>query len=73
MLPPMEQDLEYLESRVAALVARLGEMGTQNGKLAEALAQALRENAELTFRLEQTKTRVAALIERLPKDEDEAA
>lgn len=69
----MEQDLAFLESRVAALIERLTEVGAQNGKLAEALAQAMRENAELTFRLEQTKTRVAALIERLPKDEEEAA
>jgi DNA-binding SARP family transcriptional activator len=68
----MEQDLAYLESRVGALVERLTEVGSQNTKLAEALAHALKQNAELTFRLEHVKTRVAALIERLPADEDEA-
>lgn len=68
----MEQDLAYLESRVAALVARLAEVGTQNTKLSEALAQALKQNAELTFRMEHVKSRVAALIERLPADEEPA-
>ncbi|MCW3480285.1 hypothetical protein OL229_12085 [Neisseriaceae bacterium JH1-16] len=68
----METELEYLESRVAALIDRLTEVHDQNTRLAEALAQALKENAELTFRLEDTKFKVAALIERLPKQEDEA-
>lgn len=73
MLRPMEHDLEYLESRVAALIAALGESGGQNARLAEALGAVLKENAELRFRLEETRNRVAALIERLPRDEEEAA
>ena len=36
------------------------------------LAQALKDNAELTFRVNETRSRVAALVERLPKDEADA-
>lgn len=69
----MDKELEYLESRVAALIARIRELETQNGRFADALSQALKENAELHFRVEETRNRVAALIERLPASpEDEA-
>lgn len=73
ILAAMDKELEYLESRVAALIARIRELEAQNGRFAEALAQALKENAELHFRVEETKTRVAALIERLPKAEENEA
>ncbi len=69
----MDKELEYLETRVAGLVARLKEMEGQSGRLAEALGQALRENAELRFRLEETKTRVSTLIARLPAAEEDEA
>jgi uncharacterized protein (TIGR02449 family) len=72
MLAAMDKELESLETRVAALIARIGEMGAQNGRLAEALAQALKENADLHFRLEETRQRVATLIERLPGTEEDA-
>ena len=55
-----------------ALRARIKELETQNGRFAEALAQALKDNAELTFRVNETRSRVAALVERLPKDEADA-
>ena len=38
----MDKELEYLESRVTALVARIRELETQNGRFAEALSEALR-------------------------------
>lgn len=73
MLAAMDKELESLETKVAALVTRIKEMGAQNGRLSEALAQALKDNADLQFRLEETKSRVSALMERLPiVEEDEA-
>ncbi|CUA82035.1 MULTISPECIES: hypothetical protein [Gulbenkiania] len=66
----MEHELEYLETRVQALIARIAELETQNGRFAEALARALKDNAELQFRLEDTRRRVAGLIERLPAAEE---
>ena len=66
----MEHELEYLESRVAALIARVHELDAQNSRLASALGEALRDNAELKFALEETRRRVAALMERLPKEEE---
>jgi predicted nuclease with TOPRIM domain len=73
MLAAMDKELESLETKVAALVTRIKEMGVQNGRLGEALAQALKDNADLQFRLEETKSRVSALMERLPiVEEDEA-
>ena len=68
----MDKELESLETSVSGLIARIGEMGEQNGRLSEALAQALKENADLHFRLEETRLRVTALIERLPGDEEDA-
>ncbi|KIA81600.1 MULTISPECIES: hypothetical protein [Chromobacterium] len=62
----MDNELEYLESRVAALVGRIRELETQNGRFAEALSEALKENAELHFRVNETRNRVAALVARLP-------
>ncbi|OWY38307.1 hypothetical protein CEK28_13650 [Xenophilus sp. AP218F] len=68
----MDKELEYLESRVVALIARIGELETQNARFAEALSEALKENAELNFRVNETRSRVAALVERLPRaTEDE--
>jgi len=71
MLAAMDKELESLETRVGALIVRVKEMGVQNGRLGEALAQALKENAELHFRLEETKSRVSALMERLPNAEED--
>ncbi|KMN35324.1 MULTISPECIES: hypothetical protein [Chromobacterium] len=68
----MDKELEYLESRVTALVARIRELETQNGRFAEALSEALRDNAELNFRVNETRARVAALVERLPKASEDA-
>lgn len=51
------------------MIARLYELQERNRQLAETLAQTLKENAELRFRIEETHTRVASLIERLPKEE----
>ncbi|AUH53311.1 hypothetical protein CXB49_22280 [Chromobacterium sp. ATCC 53434] len=62
----MDNELEYLESRVAALIVRIRELETQNGRFAEALSEALKENAELNFRVNETRSRVAALVARLP-------
>ncbi|BBF87387.1 hypothetical protein DLM_3803 [Aquitalea magnusonii] len=67
ILAAMDKELEYLESRVQALIARIKELETQNGRFAQALAEALKENAELNFRVNETRSRVAALVERLPK------
>ncbi|WP_174875048.1 hypothetical protein [Vogesella oryzae] len=66
----MEHELDYLESRVAALIARVHELDAQNSRLAAALGESLRDNAELKFALEETRHRVAALIDRLPKEEE---
>lgn len=72
MLAAMDKELESLEARVAALVARVGEMGAQNARLSQALAASLQDNADLRFRLEETRSRVAVLIERLPGAEEDA-
>lgn len=73
MLAAMDKELESLESRVTALIARVKEMGEQNSRLSETLAQTLKENADLNFRLEETKSRVQALMERLPSAEEDEA
>jgi cell division protein ZapB len=73
MLAAMDKELESLETRVGALIVRVKEMGVQNGRLGEALAQSLKENADLHFRLEETKSRVSALMERLPNAEEDEA
>jgi chromosome segregation ATPase len=70
ILAAMDKELEYLESRVQALIARIKELETQNGRFAQALAEALKENAELNFRVNETRSRVAALVERLPKADE---
>lgn len=70
ILAAMDTEIDYLESRVAALVARIRELETRNGRFAEVLSAALKENAELNYRLEETRTRVSALIARLPGDEE---
>ncbi|GHD78857.1 hypothetical protein ACFSQE_00405 [Vogesella fluminis] len=67
----MEQELDYLEGRVVALVARIRELETQNGRFAEVLAQTMKENAEMKFALEETRHRVAALMTRLPQEDAE--
>ncbi|MDF0604455.1 hypothetical protein HZU77_002165 [Neisseriaceae bacterium TC5R-5] len=67
----MEKELEYLETRVSALITRVQELETQNNRFASALSEALKENAELTFRINETRNRVAALVERLPKVPEE--
>lgn len=71
----MESELEYLEGRVGALIERLADMVEQNHRLSAALAEALKDNAELSFTLEQARTRVAAVMDRLPQEasEDEEA
>ena len=66
----MEQELDFLESRVAALIARVHELDGQNGRLSAALGDALRDNAELKFALEETRRRVGTLIDRLPREEE---
>lgn len=66
----MEQELDYLESRVAALIGRIHELDAQNSRLSAALGDALRDNAELKFALEETRRRVGVLIDRLPKEEE---
>ncbi|MFC3625856.1 hypothetical protein ACFOKJ_06845 [Vogesella amnigena] len=66
----MEHELDYLESRVAALIGRIHELDAQNSRLASALGEALRDNAELKFALEETRRRVGVLIDRLPKEEE---
>lgn len=71
MLAGMDKELESLESRVAALIDRIKEMGGETGRLSEALSQALKDNAELRVRLDETRARVAALIERLPVPEED--
>ena len=73
MLAAMDKELETLESRFAALISRIKELGAQNGRLAEALAQALKENADLQFRFEEATRRVTALIDRLPSPEEDDA
>ena len=70
ILAAMEHELEYLEGRVAALIARIHELETQNSRFASALAEAMRENAEMKFNLEETRHRVTLLIDRLPKEEE---
>lgn len=67
----MDNELEYLESRVAALIERIRELESQNDRFAEALAQALKDNAELVFKVTETRQRVAALIERLPAPQED--
>lgn len=72
MLAAMDNELETLESKVAALLVRITELSTQNERLAGALALALKENAELNFRIEESKQRLSSLIARLPAAEDGA-
>lgn len=68
----MDTEFESLEGRVGALVARVLELDAQNERMAAVLAEVLKENAELKFLVEETRNRVAALISRLPGEEEAA-
>ena len=70
ILADMEQELDYLEGRVGALIARIHELENQNGRFAEVLAQTMKENAEMKFALEETRNRVVALMHRLPPEDN---
>lgn len=43
----MENELNFLETRINALIARLTELSTQNQRLSESLTAALKEKAVL--------------------------
>lgn len=65
----MENELNFLETRIKALIARLSEMTLQNRRLNESLTQTLREKAELQAQNEtlarslQEKAELEALLE----------
>jgi cell division protein ZapB len=66
ILAGMDTEFETLESRFAALIARIHELDGQNERMAVVLAEVLKENAELKFCVAETRLRVETLISRLP-------
>lgn len=67
----MDNEIEYLETRVIALIARLQKLEDDNSRFTQVLSQTLKENAELRFRVEKARSRMLSLIDCLPKDEEE--
>jgi cell division protein ZapB len=71
----MDLDLNGLEERVTQLVALCRRLRSENGTLRQQLVVAQNENKQLADRIDGAKTRIEALLERIPAaaaaDEDE--
>ncbi|HET7922527.1 MAG TPA: TIGR02449 family protein [Gammaproteobacteria bacterium] len=68
----LEQELQRLEQRIAALVAACRKLRGENGSLRERLEDLNAERAGLLARNEQVKNRVEAMITRLKALEENA-
>ena len=62
----MDQELETLESRIAALIGNVHRLAEENRRLAAQLAEAKTANADLRDRIAEARSRVKLALERLP-------
>lgn len=64
----MEAEIAALDERLQQLIALTQRLRQDNGALRQQLAQAQDENKRLRDRASQARTRLEALVERLPED-----
>ena len=64
----MEDELQKLEERILALIARVDALREANGELRRELAFAREQNRALTQRMRAASDRLDALILRLPAE-----
>ncbi|WP_188705104.1 hypothetical protein [Silvimonas iriomotensis] len=65
----MDAELATLEEKINMLVRIVAALRSENHQLRQEILASGRENQQLVSKLDETKTRVAALIERLPEEE----
>ncbi len=66
----MDAELATLEEKIHTLVRIVSALRSENHALRQEILASGRENQQLVSKLDETKTRVAALIERLPEEEE---
>ena len=64
----MEADLKALEDKIGQLVELTQRLRSDNRGLRQQLAQAQSDNKRLGEKVEAAKTRLEALLQRLPED-----
>ena len=68
MLAGLDRELDLITDRVSALVHVVHALREENQTLRTSLDQSAADNKTLRDRLDTARTRVEALIERLPSD-----
>lgn len=66
----MDQDLSELEGRIEQLLSVVRKLAEQNQSLRAELDQATTQRARLQARMGEARTRVQAVLDRLPRGED---
>jgi cell division protein ZapB len=64
----MEADLKTLEDKIGQLVELTQRLRSDNRELRQQLAQAVSDNKRLEEKVDAARTRLEALLERLPED-----
>jgi cell division protein ZapB len=64
----MEADLKTLEDKIGQLVELTQRLRGDNRELRQQLAQAVSDNKRLEEKVDAARTRLEALLERLPED-----
>lgn len=64
----MEADLKALEDKIGQLVELTQRLRDDNRDLRQQLARAVSDNKHLGEKVDAAKSRLAALLERLPED-----
>jgi cell division protein ZapB len=64
----MEADLKTLEDKIGQLVELTQRLRSDNRELRQQLAQAVSDNKRLSEKVDAARTRLEALLERLPED-----
>lgn len=62
----MDQEIETLESQVAALIVNVHRLAEEKRRLLDELTEARAANAELRERIAEARSRVSLALERLP-------
>jgi cell division protein ZapB len=64
----MEADLKTLEDKIGQLVELTQRLRSDNRELRQQLAQAVSDNKRLSEKVDAARTRLEALLDRLPED-----
>ena len=64
----MEADLKTLEEKIGQLVELTQRLRSDNRELRQQLAQAVSDNKRLGEKVDTARSRLEALLERLPED-----